>query len=460
MLASESSSVAPSRFLGISAKSINGETSKYGALDIRQKRYELQRTAQSILFDANERKQNRVCSCHRNVASDGVPVFRAVDGSDARLGNLMTCGSVWSCPVCSAKITESRRADMQKAVSAWLLQKGSCLLNTRTFPHEADMPLAELLEKFSKADNFYKNSRTYKQIFGANQAAVAQRIAKNKPALKNSDMGMYPRLGSVRSLEVTHGVNGWHPHVHEVLFMESDELNAGTEKNKKDYAAHVLRKAVEVREILTALWVECLLKAGLGSQDKINDMLARAWDLRGGDYVSDYINKFGREPIEIKGWTIAMEATKANSKIKASGAVGRKFGNDWHYTPFQLLAFATDGDDVAARLFKVFSQCFEGKRMNFWTNGLKDWFGINDKADEELSADEPQKVEEELLIRLDNEQWQQIIKTNTRHELLQVAAHYGLAGVEKLLAELPFRPITHKGWFVSQARPDMTRFYH
>ena len=470
--------VAKKRSLGINAKSINAnhlKTVQNNTLEVRQMRYSLQRTAQSILFDESENKQHRVCGCHRNVASGGVTVYRAVDGSDSRFGNLITCGSVWSCPVCNAKITEGRREDMQKAVSAWCLDGGSCLLNTLTFPHELDMPLHELLEKFEKALVFYKNSRTYKSVFGTSVAAISQRtkwIAKGKlksgtpdhpvfyEPLKDTREGDYPRLGTVRSLEVTNGVNGWHPHVHEVLFMDSDHLNAGTTKNKNEYAEEILTKAIATRELLTKLWVDSLLKAGLGSQDKINDMLLRAWDIRGGDYVAEYINKFGREPIKIRGWTIASEATKANSKVNSNGAIGKKVGNNYHFTPFQLLGFATDGDEKSAALFKEFSQAFEGKRMNYWTNGLKDWFSINDVDDELMASEQAQKVDEEIVFRLDIFQWKKIVATNSRNELLSVAAKYGAEGIEEFLIRLESRKNTHKGWFLSQARPDIDRFYH
>ena len=438
--------VAKKRSLGINADCLNDKPQKQpknNTLEVRQMRYSLQRMAQSILFETNASKQHRVCGCHRNVASGGVTVYRAIDGSDSRFGNLITCGSVWSCPVCNAKITESRRADMQKAVTAWLLDGGSCLLNTLTFPHEYDMPLPELLEKFAYALQLYKNSRTYKRIFGTSIASVTQRIKINKP-LKNIKEGEYPRLGTVRSLEVTHGVNGWHPHIHEVHFMSDDALLS----------------AQSAKDELTGLWVKCLLDAGLGDSSKVNDMLARAWDLRGGDYVSDYINKFGREPIEINGWTIAREVTKANSKINKNGAVGKKVGDNWHFTPFQLLGFATDGDEKSAALFKEFSLSFEGKRMNCWTNGLKDWFSINDVDDELLALEQEKKIEEEIVFRLDIFQWKKIVATNSRNELLSVAAKYGAEGIEEFLIRLESRKNTHKGWFLSQARPDIDRFYH
>lgn len=435
--------VASGHLLGISAKSLNagGAQNQKSKQHARGIKYALQRTAQTLLWDKEADRQHRTCSCHRNVASDGVPVYRSVDGTDARFGNLISCGSVWSCPVCSGRITESRRADMQKAQSAWLKDGGSCLLMTLTFPHEADMPLAELLEKFEKALAHFKNSRTYKNMFGTAVAQIAHAAKRNKPQ-KTVIRGDFPRLGSVRSLEVTHGNNGWHPHVHEVLFMEDESL-------LNSYRAH---------DAITSQWVESLLKAGLGDRSKLNDMLKHAFDIRGGDYVSDYINKFGREPIEVNGWTIAHEVTKANSKW---GKEARQIGGDYHWTPFQLLGFATDGSPDAAALFIEFSRAFEGKRMNYWTNGLKDWFNINEVEDEDLAEESASaEPDEEFVIRLDTQQWRTILETNARGELLKVAAEYGLEGVEQLLIELKHRPKTHRGWYMDRARPDLSRFYH
>lgn len=218
-----------------------------------------------------------------------------------------------------------------------------------------------------------------------------------------------------------------------------------------------LLEATRAKDELTHEWVLSLLKAGLGSREKMSDMYQYAWDIRGGDYVSEYINKFGREPMNINGWTIAHEVTKANSKY---GRVARrKVGNEEHYTPFQLLNYAMNGDEEAAFLFKEFSANFEGKRMNYWTNGLKDFFGINDKADEEVASEEAEP-EEEFVIRLDTDQWRDILRTNTRYEVLHIAATRGLDGINDFLENLKNRPYTHSGQFLDRARPDFNNFFH
>jgi len=377
-------------------------------------RYSLQRTAQGLLYDRDAHKQHRTCSCSRNVASDGVPVYRAADGTDARFGNLLTCGSVWACPVCSAKVTEKRRAELQAAINSWVAyHDGKVLLMTLTFPHEYDMPLAELLEKFGKALTKFKNSRAYKRTFGT----------LDKP-------GTYQRAGSVRSLEVTHGANGWHPHTHDLVFLKDDTILDN----------------VRAMDELRNEWVYQLLMAGLGEPGKMNDMLQHAFDLQGGDYAAEYVAKFGHEPKLYDDWSAAREVTKGMSKI----------GGGAHATPFQLLAwYQQNGDVEAGALFREYVQHFDGKRMLSWSPGLKKHLALaeDEISDEELAQqDDPMPVEE-LVIRLDTDQWKLVLTRNARFELLFIAAKHGEEGVIALLEELTERPASHSGQFLDHCRP-------
>lgn len=413
----------PRTTLGISAKSLHAKKLKrrtestLDKIEMREMRYSLQRTAQGLLYDRDALKQHRTCSCCRNVASDGVPVYRTVDGGDARFGNLLTCGSVWACPVCSGKITEKRRAELQAAINSWVAHHdGKVLLMTLTFPHEFDMPLAELLEKFVKALTKFKNSRAYKRTFGT----------LDKP-------GTYQRAGSVRSLEVTHGANGWHPHTHDLVFLKDDTILDN----------------VRAMDGLRNEWVYQLIMAGLGDHGKLNDMLQHAFDLQGGDYAAEYVAKFGHEPKLYQGWSAAREVTKGQSKI----------GGGAHATPFMLLTwYQENADATAGALFREYTQHFEGKRMLSWSPGLKKHLALpeDEISDEELAQQDDPMPEEELVMRLNTDQWKLVLTRNARHELLFIAAKHGAPGVEALLEELAERPSTHSGWFLDFCRP---RFY-
>jgi hypothetical protein len=416
-------SAVPPLNLGISAKSVHTlnkkripSADKLGAKEIR---YSLQRAAQSLLWDKAALKQHRVCGCSRNIASDGVVVYRTLSGDNARFSNLMTCGSVWACPVCAAKVTEARRAELQQAINSWVaVHGGKIMLMTLTFPHEIDMPLQELLDKFAVALQKFKNSRAYKNTFGT---------PKHE--------GKYQRAGSVRSLEVTSGINGWHPHTHDLVFLKRDGLL------QDDYAIDDLKRE----------WAKQLLKAGLGDNSKLQDMLMHGLDLRGGDYAAEYVAKFGSEPKLFDAWSAAHEVTKQHSKI----------GGGEHATPFMLLKWAADGDELSAHLFREFVKCFDGKRMNYWSPGLRKMLAIEEIDDEELAREQGEPApEEEQVIRLDGQQWKLILETNARAEVLQHAAARGEQGVIDLLAALSTRPKQYRGWHLDHQRPDMSRFFH
>ena len=133
---------------------------------------------------------------------------------------------------------------------------GQVQLMTLTFPHEADWPLGDLLKRFDRARNRFTNSRAFKKILGNEGSASC--------------------IGRVTSLEVTHGVNGWHPHLHVLLFLGRDLSTHETDTLKK-------------------MWVNHLFKVGLGEAAKLTDMMAHALDLRGGEDAAAYIVKYGRE---------------------------------------------------------------------------------------------------------------------------------------------------------------------
>ena len=111
----------------------------------------------------------------------------------------MTCGSVWSCPVCTAKVQERRRAEIGKAV-AWAYDSGKqAAMVTLTFPHYKQNNLDDLVKK---------------------QADALARFRRGSPWDRFKDRLDY--AGLIRALELTYGENGWHPHTHELWFVGAD----------------------------------------------------------------------------------------------------------------------------------------------------------------------------------------------------------------------------------------------
>lgn len=358
----------------------------------RQARFQLQRAAQGLL------PQQRVVHCHRStMSSAGVSVFRSKDG--ASYGNLSTCGSVWHCPVCSAKITESRRQELQAAINAWAKQDGEVYLMSLTFPHMDHQRLEENLKLFSDALKRFKNSRTYKNTMQAVAGA-----------------------GSIRALEVTHGGNGWHPHTHDLVFAARGQLE-------------------KLRELEEA-WIETLIKTGIAERSQYNDMKRAAFDVQNGDYAAEYVAKFGHEAtnaskiITENTWGVSHEMTKAHAKV------GKRFGGR---TPFTLLADYIQGDQASGELFVEFGLHFKGKRQLFWSPKLRKALRLLDeeKSDQEIAAEE--MPEREFVTNLDHDQWKLVLSRNARFEVLRVAQDEGAEGVARLLEELAGRRASHQG---------------
>lgn len=358
----------------------------------RRMRYQLQRAAQGLL------PGERVKHCQRSSMNDnGVGVYRT-GASGASFGNLATCGSVWHCPVCVAKITEQRRIELQNAITAWTKQGGEVYLMSQTFPHQLKQLLVDNLALFAAAQKKFKGSRAYARIL--EQAG---------------------NIGSIRALEVTHGENGWHPHTHTLVFAQPGQL--------------------ELLKQLDMVWIDALIKIGLAERNQLNEMLTYAFDVQNGDYAAQYVAKFGHEPsttsktLTNSHWGASHELTKGHAKV------GRRLGGR---TAFTLLRDYTEGDAEAGELFIEYAKHFKGKRQLFWSPKLRKALAVPDieKTDEEIAAEE--RPERELATVLDHDKWKLVLSRNARWQVLEAAQH-GKEAIDALLIELAERPASHQG---------------
>lgn len=383
-----------SNILGISAKSLhraqNQGLATDAAINAKSRRFELLRHSQSLLYDATKPagEQHRACWCHRSIRTrgDAVAVWRQDAGASARLSGVTTCGSVWHCPVCAAKVTEQRRKELDLAVTAWVKHGGSVNLLTLTFPHEADWPLADLMQRFAKALTSFKNSKGYKRIM--------------------ADVG---RAGSIRSLETTWGENGWHPHTHDLVFLKGEMSDADVDE-------------------LSNAWARAVIKAGLASLANQEAMLNKtpvvskgsrgcvALTIQDGKHAAEYIAKFGHDA----AWGASAEMTKPHSK---TGRMG-EYSGEWHYTPFQLLAWSHEGDARAGALFREFAEAFTGKRMLSWSPKLRLLLTgcENDLTDEEIAAHDDPAPDESRVGAITGDQLAVLVSRNRLGDFIAYVA--------------------------------------
>lgn len=341
------------------------------------RRYALQSAARDLL------PREAVAKCMRRiipgVERDAVSVLYSPSKEAAHFGGLQICKSVWHCPVCSAKISEKRREDLSTGLRNWsemyTAQNRRVLLVTFTLQHD-------------KGDDL---SVVYTALKRARRLLVSGR--KAKPF--NNEYGI---KGHVRSLELTYGVNGWHPHLHVLMFFDQEV------------------PIIPFEAAIKARWSECVQSAGRYASWE------HGCDVRFSDAdIADYVAKWGYEP----KWTPAHEMAKSGSKI------GRRGGN----TPMQLLSDYLDGDQRAGRLWMQYAVNFKGERQLHWSKGMRQLLGLaTEKTDEELAVEQDEIAV--ILASLTVGAWRVVIANDARGELLEVASSGDVNRVQTFLARL------------------------
>lgn len=344
--------------------------------NIRKERYQLARAARAIYAKQGELAGlPHVLNYHRTakcayVAYDDVRVHVSCEHEKAFLSGITACGSVHTCPVCSAKIEERRRGEIAKGVDYWYsLPNKTVNMITFTFSHSLGDRLADVLEKQRIALNKLRSGKawnSFKEVFGFDSL--------------------------IRSLEVTWGEgNGWHPHTHELWCVDK---NIDREKVEAYLKAKYKAKRHEARlsallemdseaifdVLLLERWEQCCERAGLmvkadGTPVSLDAFRKRALDIKRHVSVGDYLAKQD----DSRHWGVDREMAKASTKQ------GKKKGMH----PFGFLSrFSETGEGIWSGLWLEYSKAIEGKRRLFWSHGLKERVGLNEKTDEEIAAEQ------------------------------------------------------------------------
>ena len=297
----------------------------------RQARFSAQSSATKLLANllTPRESQWRVTGCTRRKIGEEVAVLHSPSTGRAHFGNLMICGSVWTCPVCAAKISEGRKAELVTATNAHREAGGALYMVTFTFSHQRHDKLRDLLQRFSAAMKWMREHRAYKD-------------------LKRS-LGY---VGDIRTREITYGdANGWHPHEHG-LWLVADQLPRA--------------KLRAMMDVLFSLWSRACARAGLGAPNR-----KRGVNIVHCMSAADYMAKFGRE----QTWGVASELSKQHIKT----------GKAKSMTPFDLLRSYEAGNKQHGALFAEYAQELFGKRQIIWSPGLKAIFGIAIREDQDLA---------------------------------------------------------------------------
>jgi hypothetical protein len=294
---------------------------------------------------------------------------------------LIRCGSVWVCPPCSARVTDTRRYELQQLLDYHSSTGGLVLMITRTVPHRLGTPLRDLLSAFSKAESTMRNLSAYLRYL---RSAGVLFLGDKSPA-------------SVRAREVTYTRNGWHVHTHELLLLERSP------RFKEDDVDRWNQYYLGLRYGLLPFWQRAARKNKLLCPNDYGIHVS------GADYARDYVAKWGHQPTVPINWSSPVEMTKQHTFQKKSG-----------FTPFDFLRryFAPDSDrEGNAALFREYAEAFQGVRQLRWSNGLRSYCGLGNES-EDLDKD----LEDSRVVGVFSpSQWQKVCRLDIRGQVLSMA---------------------------------------
>jgi hypothetical protein len=339
---------------------------------------------------------------------------------------------VWACPVCAAKIAAERASELG-AVLAWAVEQGHTVaMATFTMQHHAGQSLADCWDALttawsgrvtagagwaSESEDDYQDrlarfdarlARPLKRRVDKTTGKVESDRAYDRRSTKreNKLLARYPQrrlglaerfgvLGWARAVEVLHGPNGWHPHVHAILILDGPA---------SDERVRLLGEAMYDR------WQRGLEARGFTA---IRD--AGGLDIRRAYNEHDLAAYVAKQ--------LALEATHGHAKTGRNGSQLR--------APFQVLADVTatgDADDLT--IWHEWERASKGHRQLTWSEGIRQLAGLaaKERTDEDIADDD---LGSDDLILIDHDAWRTIAPVQA--DLLEAVARDGVIAATRWL---------------------------
>lgn len=328
--------------------------------------------------------------CERNVLQGGVSL-RLRDGR-ASFAGLWRCGSVWACPCCSAKVRAARAAELERLAVAWIQAGHGLAMATLTVRH-------------------WSRARLDPQLDGVARSWQKMQAGRWWSAFK----ARYGVAGVTRAVEITHGENGWHAHLH-VLVWTDRPMDRET--------------ADRMQDELYERWLAKVTAAGLGKPTREHGV--KVDPVRRGEAGAADVARYVAKIQEGDGAERALGNEMTRGDLKS----GRKGSR----TPFEIIADyfrkETAGD---LALWREYEDATKGRRMLTWSRGLRDMLAalldedLDDRTDEELAAADEGQGDEVAYIPV--EPWRQHIARvpGRRPALINAAQADGEKGVRALV---------------------------
>lgn len=343
--------------------------------------------------------------------SDVVTVMS--NGSDAHFSGVMTCGSRL-CPVCGPRIAAQNGIDIAHVIRQWRdAEGGRVYFGTFTVRHNRYDSFEQLREAVSDGWHAVTGGRGWLRDRRAAGISHWIRVFEEKWSL----------------------ANGWHLHVHYLLFARRDA---------PQFQVSMLLDSMFAR------WSRAVKNAGFRSplpqgQDLHEVHGDGAEDL--GGYFSKQVTDAAESMTADDYRRLGFEMTSKDGKLRVT-----KMGVN-SLTPGEILGLAILGDPRFVALWREYERGMEGRRVIAWSRGLREWAGVSVMTDEEAAQEaNDQQIEQtgKPVIGMAASGFAKVARYRLRTDLLRLVVEQGAAAAVEFLDRFGVR-----AWIDGERRPDL-----
>lgn len=364
------------------ARPLENYANNFSPLAPRASLRELRYERRGALWAVSSLERVRKCGRTRH-DSQGV-VVRQHEGIPGFAG-VCTCGSVWACPVCNAKVMSRRALELGVAVATVQERGGHVIFMTLTMRHHKGQRLADLWDKLSRAWNRVVGGKGWR-----------------------TDCERYGITGFVKVVEVTYGNNGWHVHLHALVTV-SPEVGAPDAASVAGLQARMVGR-----------WSRALVRMGLEAPLTVAQdahVVTGPADQRLAEYFTKSVDAVHR---------MGLELTASQSK-RVRSSLGTR--SPWYLLDEVLELGVLDG-------WHEWEAASKGRRQIAWSKGLRESLGLRqERTDEEIAAEEIGSAADDLVM-ITPDGWASLCRVPADlGRLLDVVQAGGLEALEVFLDE-------------------------
>ncbi len=327
-------------------------------------------------------KRQALCGYAVHGGNDtGEVTLRRSAAGVASYGGLQTCELIWLCPVCSAAERSRRAGELEAAAKAHLAAGGGLVFVTATLPHDADDALTDTLDAVLNGWRTVQRTAAWKAV---------------------KALGL---LGFARAVEITDGRNGWHPHLHSLLFV-ARPATAG--------------ELLQLERSLGSAWQVAIAAAGFRTPSDAHGLRVQPVHLGGAEALAQYLTKvqdgFGT------GRDVAVELLRGDLKR------GRKGSR----TPFEIAEAAVAGDEAARLRWDEYVQATARRKAMHLSPAVREAYALDvEFAREVLAQEGGQEVG-----ALDPAAWALVVRQHRQAWLLDRLEVAGVQAVHESVAAM------------------------